>query len=327
MNKWLKRTLIAGAAAAAAGAVLLGAGMALGGSPSFYYDADGLHVKENTKEPARKDYVLESTRTGKLSELEVELKDADLEIVSGTDWTVEYSLDGGRTEPFYSLENGVLILREGDYADRGEVQVSLGFGDGWMRQAEETARSPYVKITIPENAALSRVKLQNRYGKISVAKSLRADIVGIDGNGGDIRLDGWTGEKLTVETGDGNLAAGTLKGEDVSITGEYASLSIDSLNAELAVLETEYGNLTAGVDGGTVEAYSSDGEVDLKLDGSLEDFGVSLHTEYGTIRIPQGAVEPDEEEESTDFVRLGRGQDAAAVTVETEYGDIRIREK
>ena len=49
--------------------------------------------------------------------------------------------------------------------------------------------------------------------------------------------------------------------------------------------------------------------------------------EYGTIRIPQGAVEPDEEEESTDFVRLVRGQDATAVTVETEYGDIRIREK
>ena len=46
MNKWLKRTLIVSAAVTAAGAVLLGAGVALGGSPSFYYDADGLHVKE-----------------------------------------------------------------------------------------------------------------------------------------------------------------------------------------------------------------------------------------------------------------------------------------
>ena len=62
MNKWLKRTLIASAAVTAAGAVLLGAGMALGGSPSFYYDADGLHVKENTEGAVRADYVLEKTQ-------------------------------------------------------------------------------------------------------------------------------------------------------------------------------------------------------------------------------------------------------------------------
>ena len=58
MNKWLKRTLIASAAVTAAGAVLLGAGMALGGSPSFYYDADGLHVKENTEGAVRADYLI-----------------------------------------------------------------------------------------------------------------------------------------------------------------------------------------------------------------------------------------------------------------------------
>ena len=45
MNKWLKRTLIASAVVIAAGAVLLGVGIALGGAPYFYYDADGLHVK------------------------------------------------------------------------------------------------------------------------------------------------------------------------------------------------------------------------------------------------------------------------------------------
>ena len=327
MNKWLKRTLVISVAVTAAGAVLLGAGMALGGSPSFYYDADGLHVKENTKEAVRKDYVLENTLTGKLSELEVELKEADLEIVSGTDWSVEYSLDGGREEPFYSGEDGVLILREGDYADRGGFQVSLGFGDGWMRQPEETARSPYVKITVPDNAVLSRVSIHNRYGKISIGKDLRAEAAGIGGNGGSIRLDGWTGKKLTVEAGDGELSAGTLKGEEVSITGRSGALQIDSLDAQLAVLETEYGELTVGIDGGTVEACSDDGEINLNLNGSMEDFGVRLYTEYGTVRIPQGMVEPDEEEGSTHFVRPAKGEETTVVTVETEYGDIRIREK
>ena len=71
MNKWLKRTLIVSAAVTAAGAVLLGAGVALGGSPSFYYDADGLHVKENTEGAIRADYILEKTQIAAPSRLEL----------------------------------------------------------------------------------------------------------------------------------------------------------------------------------------------------------------------------------------------------------------
>ena len=76
MNKWLKGTLIASAAVTVAGAVLLGVGIALGGSPFFYYDTDGLHVKENTEETAKQDYVLESTKIGALSSLELDLHNA-----------------------------------------------------------------------------------------------------------------------------------------------------------------------------------------------------------------------------------------------------------
>ena len=103
MNKWLKRTLIASAAVTAAGAVLLGAGMALGGSPSFYYDADGLHVKENTEGAIRADYILEKTQIAAPSRLELGLQDADLQIVSGKEWSVEYVLDGWYSEPVYTV--------------------------------------------------------------------------------------------------------------------------------------------------------------------------------------------------------------------------------
>ena len=328
MNKWLKGTLIASAAVTVAGAVLLGVGIALGGSPFFYYDTDGLHVKENTEETAKQDYVLESTKIGALSSLELDLHNADLQIVSGDDWSVEYVLDGECSQPVYSVENGTLILKEGSYLRTGYYRFGFGYGNGWMYDSETMARSPYVKITVPENARLDSVNISSGYGKISIEKNLRADSAVVYGEYGNIRLDGWTGDTLNVETEYGDLTAGTLDGSEVTIRGAYGSLQIDSLKTDLAAIESEYGDVTADVDQAqSVDVDCSDGEVRLNLAGKLEDYGVSLYSEYGTIRVPQGTVESDDYDGSSSFIRLADGQDTAGIQIETEYGDIRIREK
>lgn len=327
MNKWMKRTLIVSVSVAAAGAVLLGAGVALGGSPSFYYDADGLHVKENTKEAARRDYVLENTQTEAFSRLELDLQDSDLQIVSGDTWSVEYVLDGWYSEPVYSVENGTLTLQEESYVYTGDFRVSFGFGDAWMNESTEVARSPYVKITIPENARLEDVNITNGSGKVSIEKNLRADSVTIHADDGDVRLDGWTGDTLDMETEYGEVVTGTLDGKDVTIYGNSGAIQIGLLKADTAVLETEYGDVDADVEKAqSLEVESTDGEVRLDLTGQMEDYGVSLYSEYGVIRLPQGTVEPDEDDGSSEFIRLGADRDTAGIQVYTESGDIRIRE-
>ena len=70
----------------------------------------------------------------------------------------------------------------------------------------------------------------------------------------------------------------------------------------------------------------TDGEVRLDLSGQMEDYGVSLYSEYGTIRTPQGTVESDDYDGSSSYIRLGTNQDTAGIQVDTESGDIRIRE-
>ena len=328
MNKWLKRTLIASAVVIAAGAVLLGVGIALGGSPSFYYDADGLHVKENTEETVRSDYVLEKTQTGALTRLDLDLQDADLQIVSGNEWSVEYVLDGWYSEPVYSVENGTLTLKEGNYVDTGVNWVSFGFWDGWMNRRTEVARSPYVKITIPENAKLNSVNILNGSGNVSIEKDLRVDIVSIYADDGNVRLDGWRGDTLKMETEYGELLTRTLSGDDVNVYGDYGSIQIGALKVDTAVIETEYGDVSADVEAAqSLEVESSDGEVRLDLSGKMEDYGVSLYSEYGTIRVPQGTVESDDYDGSSSYTRLGTNQDTAVIQVYTDYGDIRIREK
>ena len=75
-----------------------------------------------------------------------------------------------------------------------------------------------------------------------------------------------------------------------------------------------------------VEVESTDGEVRLDLAGQMEDYGVSLYSEYGTIRTPQGTVESDDYDGSSSYIRLETDQDTAGIQVDTESGDIRIRE-
>ena len=327
-NKWMKRTLLVGAVGIVAGGILLGAGVALEGSASFYYDKNGFHVKENTPEEENTAYVLENTLTGKLKEIEVVLEDADLEIVSGDDWAVEYVLDGSDTEPVYEVKDGKLVLEEGGYAYDGEYMVSFGLGGAWWRQGDGQYQSPYVKITIPDGEKLDSVKIRNSYGRILIDRDLLADSVTVDAQDGEVCMEGWSGKELALDLEYASLETGDLDGDTVDITSEDGTVRIGTLKAETVQLRTQYGELTADVDGADrVDVESEDGTVNLNLVGGMDQYGVNLYSEYGSIHTPQGRVEEDEYDGSSDFLHLADDQKEASVIVYTQYGDIRIREK
>lgn len=245
-----------------AGGICLGAGLAMGGSPSFYVDAAGIHVKENTPVVEDSDYILEKTRIQPVKKLDISLENADFYLVTGKEWAVEYVLDGSvRTAPEYHMENGVLKLYESDrYREKDSVNFSLG--DVWWEQSEnQKEQKPYVRLTVPAAAGFDEVR-------------------------------------LSVGCGD---------------------VSIDRLDSNLSVLELAYGELEACLDQtGAVEIDTEDADVELQVIGSMEDYGVDLYTEYGEIQTPYGTAEGT-------FSRRNNGK--AGILVNTEYGEIRIREK
>ena len=50
-NKTLKKTLLISTGLLAAGGICIGIGIAMGGSPVFYLDNEGIHLKETTACP------------------------------------------------------------------------------------------------------------------------------------------------------------------------------------------------------------------------------------------------------------------------------------
>lgn len=327
-RKWVKIMLTAAAASLVAGGICMGAGVAMGGSPAFYINKDGIHVKETVSATDRADYVLENTPVGALKQLDIQLKEADLSIVSGDTWSVEYVMDGARLEPEYSLENGVLKIKEGGYRNTSANYYGFwGWGNSWWDWQNETSKvSPYVKITVPEGGKLAEATLENAYGDIRVEKKLGADNAVIRSHDGEVYLDGWEGNTLTLDATYGSVVTGSLDGKDVSVKNHDGKVQVGELCSDTADFELQYGNLEAAINGTkSVEVENHDGNIELELIGGIDKYGVSLHTDDGEIRTPQGKVEPDEYDDSSDFIRM-KGE-TAGIRVYSTYGDIHIRER
>ncbi|MBQ7840021.1 MAG: DUF4097 family beta strand repeat protein [Lachnospiraceae bacterium] len=322
-HKTTKTVLIVSLAAFAMGGICLGAGIAMGGSPSFYYDKDGIHVLENAKELETSDYVLEKTVSDSIKNLEISLYDANLELVSGTGWEVEYVLSGERYEPEFSMENETLLIKENEnYRSDRYWCVFDGF---WGSTSYERQVSPYVKITVPDFAVLDKADLSVQYGNISIEKALRAEKLEVTSESGEMHMDGWVGTSLTCEMDYGAFVAGALSGEEIMIENYNGNVKMSGLDAENAVIDMEYGDLETRVGAvHSLDVEAQNGEVHLKLEKPMSEYGVSLHTKYGTIRTSQGIVKDQDEEADQDYIELK--DERAAIHVYSENGDIMIRD-
>lgn len=327
-RKAMKTALMAATAAIVVGGICLGAGVAMGGSPGFYYDSDGIHVKENRNAGTveNPDYVLEYSKIAAVKNLDIALIDAKLEIVSGKEWAVEYVLNGERMEPEYSLENQTLKIRENQNCKADSRKQVFGFGDFWWYDGQQSVQTPYVKITMPDTAKLDQVTVSGQYGNVSVERKLMAEKVYMSVVDGEVRLDGWEGDSLDLDMRCGTLVAGRLEGKNVTVRNQEGMVKTGNLCVENAGFYLQYGDLSATVEKALgMEVESEDGAVSLNLVGGMDKFGVSLHTECGTIHTPKGIVEPQEYDDNSDFIQMEGN--TAGVRVYTEYGDIRVREE
>lgn len=328
------RKIIIGAAAGCVvlGGILIGAGIAAGGSPAFYYDGDGIHVKENTERVVIEDYHMEQNITEEIREMNLSVQQARLRIEEGDTFSVEYVLNGARMEPVYTVENGVLTLRENENSKNYGYNWGWGWMDGiwdWGSGAEERTE-PYVRVTIPEGQHFEQVNLFSQYGDISIQGTLAADSLEIENHSGDVDLDDWTGKNFLVDLNYGDLKTGQLSGEEATLRLESGDVNIGLLQVETAEADLNYGDLKADVSAETkLEANLESGGVKLRLRGGLDQFPVSLHTESGTIRMPWGEVRENEHDYSSDYVNYVEGDqdNYPQILVYTEYGDIHIQER
>lgn len=322
-NKWVKRLLLASAAGLLAGGICVGAGTAMGGSPMFYVNAQGIHVKEDQKPEDSADYRLEATETGTLQNIHIDMAEADIRLVSGERFAAEYVLNGQRLAPGYSVSGGTLTITESSSWKSG---ANFHFWGG-MWESEEGSVSPYVQITVPKNAVLSDVELSNKYGDIRIDTKLNAKNLTVRAENGEVRMEDWNGGSFELEMTYGEFRGGSLSGKNVDIQSESGGVSLGGLKADAAEVEMEYGELEAMLEKPCrLNIQNGNGNILLLLNGSEKEYGLNLYTEYGVISTPRKTVEPyeDEGESGAEYIRTGSGK--AEIYADAEYGDITVRE-
>lgn len=322
-NKWVKRLLLASAAGLLAGGICVGAGTAMGGSPMFYVNAQGIHVKEDQKPEDSADYRLEATETGILQNIHIDMAEADIRLVSGERFAAEYVLNGQRLAPGYSVSGGTLTITESSSWKSG---ANFHFWGG-MWESEEGSVSPYVQITVPKNAVLSDVELSNKYGDIRIDTKLNAKNLTVRAENGEVRMEDWNGGSFELEMTYGEFRGGSLSGKNVDIQSESGGVSLGGLKADAAEVEMEYGELEATLEKPCrLNIQNGNGNILLLLNGSEKEYSLNLYTEYGIISTPRKTVEPyeDEGDSGAEYIRTGSGK--AEIYADAEYGDITVRE-
>ena len=147
-NKTLKKTLLISTGLLAAGGICIGIGIAMGGSPVFYLDNEGIHLKETTACPETVQDYAGQKQLAAFEKIEVDLKYGEFSLEEGDSYSVEYLLAGDREEPVCQVENGTLIVKEGDF---GETQEgNRWYFRLWGEEGERRQDDPYVKITVPK---------------------------------------------------------------------------------------------------------------------------------------------------------------------------------
>ena len=108
-NKTLKKTLLISIGLLAAGGICIGIGIAMGGSPVFYLDNEGIHLKETTACPETVQDYAGQKQLAAFEKIEVDLKYGEFSLEEGDSYSVEYLLAGDREEPVCQVENLSLI--------------------------------------------------------------------------------------------------------------------------------------------------------------------------------------------------------------------------
>ena len=170
MRKGIYTALILCLIIAVIGVGLVIAGISLGGRPNFRLDWRTHTITTADNAEARGDLTPEPFTT-----LQIEVATADIFVERGDGWSLSYALS---EEPEITQENGVLKLKLEERSGMNFVGISFS-----------TDSAPYIKITVPADAALEEITIATATGEVTLSE-LEAERIELACATGDISLNG-----------------------------------------------------------------------------------------------------------------------------------------
>lgn len=213
MKKFVKIILGIGIAGCVLGAILIGVGIATGGT--YYVQMTDLNHASSWKH----EEVLEKTRLETFDSLKVSLGNADFQVKRSDDdyCYISYRMTGSSrgSTVSYGVKNGKLMIQNQSDEDEYTVDISFLsqiFGDRKPNEKNSTTGNKII-LYVPKNTSLRLADIETETGNIDL-KNCHIRKGEVDSDIGDITLDRCTFDNLEIESEMG----------DICVIGEKATL-------------------------------------------------------------------------------------------------------
>ena len=249
--------------------------------PGFMVTEKGItSFSDSQAEP----YIMEKTEIEGFERLDIKTySETDIELLpSGNDrFYIEYTLDGNYAEPVCRVSDGTLTFRQ-ESSGRGGVYL-FGFG------TTSSSVDPSVRIYVPEGMTLSELSVYCDFGDVTL-ENITAKQASIYLDYGDLDMSEifFTDADITLSSGD--IKVLSCSADTLNLTNEYGDSTLDQMSVLKADITIEYGDFT-------LDAYNLEkltgvneyGDTSFTLHDPYNSYSYDLATEYGEIKIPDGA--------------------------------------
>ena len=319
MKKYQKVLLITAGCLVLGGGIIMTAGWAAGGKIGFQITPAGIR----TTEDFQGEFIEKSVDLKNIKKLNINVNEADLQILEGEDFHLEYGYDNAAQSMKEEVKDGTYQLTS-KYLPR-QIYWS-GFSFGNMSYQSENS---YVRIYIPKGKQLEDVQITDGYGNVTV-EAADAKIFTVDAESGDLRVKNLKAQTASLNTDYGRFYLDSSAVTDLSVKNESGEGKVNDLKAEKVSMNFAYGNMSLeDITADNINLYSESGKISVEnLAGIGKDKlskGLVVGAEYGEIKLTNVATDYLELSSESGNVK-GELVTATEVKMDIDYGECKMEQ-
>lgn len=270
-NTKRNRSLIIATAVATIGLILIVIGYVAGGMQGLSVSANGveLYGKNGESVPLSETY-------SNVTSIDADVDIRDITLKEGTEFKVESKGVGKNFQT--TLENGKLKISESDSEGFSFSLFTIGFFNGSDEYSD-------LVITYPAGSKFENVNIESDSGlvEISDAHISRLDL---DNDMGDIKLNNIIVDSLNASVDSGKLTLDKVNADSFKFEMDMGNLKATNFTGGKVSGESSSGTVSiAGTVVGPVDIYNDLGNINLRLNGTENQYSYELESDLGSIKV------------------------------------------
>ncbi|MEG1747082.1 MAG: DUF4097 family beta strand repeat-containing protein [Oscillospiraceae bacterium] len=302
MKTWKKMALTLGVCMVAVGAIVMGAGYAMGGRPNITLNAWNHPINFGvfgTGAGAHSDSVIiDEANLDAFTKLNIFYSYGDIRVETGSTYSLKIT-GNPEGKPTYTLENGTLTVK-------GSPTAVVGID---LRDIDST-----IVITVPSDAKLKEVTVDADAGSVRLF-GITAERLKVTDSFGDVRVENGTFGTVKISLDSGSLRMSNSTVTEGTLDNSFGEIRGEALASDDLTVTNDSGEVDLQGKLGSVKVTCSFGEIRVKTSLKASEFGYDLATDFGEIRV---------DGEKVGTAKNTNAQAPYTMKLQNDCGDIRV---